>query len=409
MKKAWMPVIVPGTEQLLMPAIPEDGKGNNDFCIQQDDNGTWHIFSITWYDTPEHPKPRCYLSHATAPDFSGPWTRQPYIYLSPTNNWAPHIVRDRTDPSIFLMFLGGMGHDTLRCYESDSKDLFNWKLRQDLGQELGTRDPMILYVEQEDTYYMYTTFTTHANGNVGIAVSTSKDLHTWRILRIIPVNKGEVLDESPFVVYKDGYYYLWATWSSRSYHLGIPTRIFRSEFPDFKEVDSTGEEYCIASWPVHAVEIVDANNKSYLCRTGTGGPGIVASELHWSEDGQQKTISAQELAFDGIWNNDVTDYYSSQSGDSFSLNFTGRRIEFRGSKGMDGGYCEIFLDGESQGRFNQFACDYEFFEHTYRDAFMWTSKDLVEGEHTLRVVVTGEKTAISSNCRVYVNRIVVTK
>lgn len=403
-----IPVIVPGTEHVLMKAIPSDGRGNNDFCVEQDDNSLWHIFSITWYRAADPSVPRAWLSHATAENFLGPWKREPYLLLSPTNNWAPHIIRDRNRKGKALMFFGGMSYDTLRAYESDTNDFFEWKPYKDFGQIYGTRDPMILYVEELDLYYMYATFTVQSNGNVGIAISTSKDLTNWNFERIIRAIPGENVDESPFVICKDGYFYLWSTVSSRMYYDGIPTRVFRSAYPDFREIETTEEKNCIAQFPVHAVEIVEVGDKVYLCQTGTGGPGIVANELRWGEDGTCRTLQAEEMDFSGTWQNDTVDWYSDEEGSSFSCKFVGKRIEFRGSKRMNAGIAKVYLDGEDCGEFSQYACDGETFQETFHDAFLWTSPDLPEKEHVLKIVVTGKKEDLSEGCFVNVNRLVVT-
>ncbi len=400
-----IPVLMPGTQRLLMPVIRQDGKGNNDFCVVQDDNRIWHIFSITWFGAHEHPEPRCCLSHATAPDLLGPWTRQDYIKLTDSNNWAPHIVRDPYRPEMFLMYIGGMPKDTLRCYESHGTDLFHWTLRRDYGWELGTRDPMILYVEAERRYYMYTTYTTQTDSNVGIAISVSEDLDKWELLRIIPVAPGEVLDESPFVVYRDGWYYMWATWSSRSFYLGTPTRIFASRDPLFPEIEHTGEAFACASWPVHAVEIVSHGGREYLCQTGTGGPGIVATEMSWVPNGEKKTISGDKLNYQGIWRFDGHEWFSTQAGSGFVYQFSGRRAEIWGSLAMDGGICEIFIDGVSMGKVSQYACDSEFFTEVYRDGFLWSSPLLEHADHKIEVVVTGEKGPLATGCRIRVGKL----
>lgn len=407
--KQLVPVIVPGTERVLMEAIPSDGRGNNDFCVEQDKNGLWHIFSITWYRASDTTQPRAWLSHATAASFLGPWERQPYILLSPSNNWAPHIVQDLKNPDKFLMYLGGMPKDTLRIYEANADDFFHWTLKKDLGKIYGSRDPMILYVEEEKLYYMYTTFTTEENANVGIAVSTSEDLENWKFVRIIRAVPGDNLDESPFVIKHNDCYYLWATASSRMFYQGIPTRVFRSIHPDFREIETTEKKNCIAEFPVHAVEIVNFNGKTYLCQTGTGGPGIVANELCWSEEGEQVTVLPQELSFQGEWSNDTQDWYSCIPGSSFSFRFVGRRIEIRGSKRMNAGIAEIFIDGKSCGKFSQYACDGETFQEIFHDAFLWTSDELQPTEHKLEVVVTGQKDLLSEDCFVNVNRIIVTQ
>lgn len=407
--KKLVPVIVPGTEKVLMKAIARDGRGNNDFCIEQDDNGLWHLFSITWYRAKDPSIPRIWLSHATAENFLGPWKREPYVRLSETNNWAPHIVRSKDKPGKAYMFLGGMEYDTLRAYEADSDNFFDWKLYKDFGQTYGSRDPMLFYVEEDELWYMYATFTTQENENVGISISTSKDLEEWKMVKIIPAISGDNLDESPYVVKKSGYYYLFSTVSSRGFYIGIPTRVFRSEYPDFRDIKTTAKENCITELPVHAVEIVESGNKLYLCQTGTGGPGIVANELRWGEEGDTFEILPEDITFNGTWNNDLREWYSCCSGDFFTCHFTGKRVEFWASKRMNGGVAEVFIDGVSCGKFDQYSCDSEYFKEIYHGAFLWTSEDLKNTEHELKVVVTGEKSHLSESCYVNIEKIVVTR
>lgn len=403
-----VPLVVPNTNRVLMAAQPEDGRGNNDFCLWQDDNGLWHIFAITWFHAATPAKARKWLSHATAPDLLGPWTRRPYLLLSETNNWAPHIIRDASDPGKVLMFLGGMAHDTLRCYEADAKNLDVWTLRHDFGQLLGTRDPMLLYVPDEKLYYMYTTYTTQINGNVGVGVCTSADLQNWSLRHLIYCAPGETVDESPFVVYRDGYYYLWATWSSRSFYQGIPTRVFRSETPDFAGIPTTAKEHCISEIPLHAVEVQTHNGQDYICQTGTGGPGIVCNRLRWGKDGTDTEIPYTALATTGQWVFDGSTFLTAECGASASYAFDGFRVQIVGDRSMLGGYADIYIDGEKADTANFYGVDAEDFLEQYPNAFLWCSDDLAPGRHEIKVVATGARDTSALDMRIFVNKLIVT-
>ena len=396
----YIPVMVPDSGKVTMKYQRDDNYGLNDFCIIKDDNGLMHIFAITWFGAPNISYDRPYLAHATSKNLFGEWKREPYMLLSDTNNWAPHVIRDHKDPSKFLMFLGGMAKDTLRVYEADSKNLFEWTLRKDFGQSLGTRDPMLIYVESEKKYYMYTTMSKGKNPNDGIGVCTSTDLEEWTLERIISLVENDTCDESPFVVEKDGYYYLWATWSSRHFYKGIPTRIFRSEYPDFRDISDTGEENAICSFPIHAVEIIEEDGQMYIGQTGTGGPGIVFSKLRWGKDGNREIISTNEVTYHGNWNTfNPSEYagmpnrfrFSDIPGGSYEYTFTGFRIEIRGFKSINGGMANVYIDNKLAGEIDMFGYDTDMKATEFPNAFLWTSEDLDEGEHTLRVVVQTEK------------------
>ena len=395
--KQWIPVVIPNTGVLTMAYQAEDEYGLNDFCICRDDNGIWHIFAITYKDQNKFNK-LSYLAHATADALNGSWVRQPDVYLCPTNNWAPHIIRDPGNAEKFIMFIGGTKFETLRIYESASRDLFNWVLRKDLGQLYGTRDPMVLYIEERKEYFMYATETTVEQGMIGICISSSKDAVNWERICTLPLGRNDRCDESPFVVKYDDHYYLWATWSSRNYYTGNPTRVFRSAYPDFRDIPDTGEDNCIYSMPLHAIEVVREEGEWYILQTGSGGPGIVLNKMRWGKAGKARYIHNDQLKYNGVWVYDSREHcrMSRTAGLSFEYAFKGIRVELRGDMACNGGKADVFIDGIYEGAVDMFAPhDIETQFGYYPDTFMWTSKDLEYGDHIFKVVIRPDKNPYS--------------
>ena len=284
-----IPLVMPGTKFVAVATGPADRKAFNDFCVFRDDHQLWHLFAISTHRSGDPAFPHPSLLHATSRAFTGPWEHQPYLDLGPAHNWAPYIVRDPLNPLICLMFLGGSEAETLRSYESDTRDLFRWKLRKDLGKAHGTRDPMVRFDEGRQCYFLYATMASAGHGNEGIAVSVSTNLNEWKTVHVIPTGSKNTCDESPFVVKRGGWYYLWATISSIHYYRGVPTRVFRSADPEFCDLPNTRAEHALCQFPMHAIEIVEDGEQMWIGQTGHGGPGIVFSRLQWGTGADSKS------------------------------------------------------------------------------------------------------------------------
>jgi hypothetical protein len=401
-----VPLIVPGTEFVTLPSGPPERAGFNDFCVFHDDKRLWHLFAITTYRSGDPKFPHSPLLHATADGLAGPWQRQPYVNFGPAHNWAPYIVRDPRHPSVCVMFLGGTPDETLRVYESDARDPAGWKLRADLGQSYGTRDPMVRFDAAGQRYYLYATKTSAGRNNEGIAVSVSSDLAEWKTVHVIPTGPKNTCDESPFVVEKDGWYYLWATASSIHYYYGIPTRVFRSAHADFRDLPNTRPEHAIYELPLHAVEIVEDAGRTWIGQTGHGGPGIVFHRLRWGAEGVLKRVGHESLVYHGDWSG-TQRRGSARPGDAFECRFEGMRVEWRGNRSASAGRAEVFLDGKSQGTVDQYASAGRWDTAEYPGTFFWTSNDLRPGRHALRVVVRGEKDPASRGTLITVGHVLV--
>jgi hypothetical protein len=267
---------------------------------------------------------------------------------------------------------------------------------------------MVRFDEKTKQYYLYATLGSPTIGNLGIVVSTSTDLDDWKTVRTIPLGADNKCDESPFVVEHDGWYYLWTTVSSVLYYRGIPTRIFRSQYADFRDLADTREEHSLYSIPLHAIEIVETGDTTWIGQTGHEGPGIVFSRLRWGIDGTMRPVDLNQVVWTGEWAG-ADRRASSRPGDAFECRFTGGRVEWRGNKSPSGGQATIFLDGKRMGTIDQYGFDKSAPGNEYPGTFLWTSEDLAQGEHILRAVVSEQRNPVSQGSLITVAQVVVTE
>ncbi len=80
-----------------------------------------------------------------------------------------------------------------------------------------------------------------------------------------------------------------------------------------------------------------------------------------------------------------TVYFHNTPGASASYTFVGSSVEYYATKESNRGVAEVFIDGSSVGKFDQYA------PSTEQTALIYKAEGLSEGEHTIKVVVTGEK------------------
>jgi len=90
--------------------------------------------------------------------------------------------------------------------------------------------------------------------------------------------------------------------------------------------------------------------------------------------------------------------YASSKGDEVVLEFQGTGISIEGNWFRDGGKADIYVDGKLHRTIDTYY-DYANQQHT---ASIWHVTGLEPGNHTVRLVVTGEKRQESQGTRVYI-------
>lgn len=265
------------------------GEGwRNDFGLIRDGEGWWHCIGIGGPEGRDDS-----LFHAVSRQLTGP-----YEYLDKIESgiepqakhmWAPFIIR-KDDDTAFLYYshmarpvsefrpnapdgnlMGWCDQFAIRLLVADSSTMRAWRPYRGDGldspnivfREKCSRDPCIFWDERVDQYLMYYAAVAESpdgqhSGHEGVVrLRTSEDLLHWSEPRtVLHCPPGYIHAESPFCLYRDGYYYLWVSgYDYSEMSLYISTNPF-----DFGDAS----ENRIAKQAGHAVEVVADEGEHYM-------------------------------------------------------------------------------------------------------------------------------------------------
>ena len=258
----------------------------NDHCFIRGEDGIWHLFGIT-HAEPANPLDEKNFAHATARSLTQkPWDKQRFALTAEWKKWkeihlwAPHVIFHE---NVYYMFYcaGDEDHSKYKIHLATSSDLKTWKRHLENpmvvdGHE--ARDPFVLRVGEKWVMY-YTATSDPSGGDHIVAYRTSDDLIKWgeRDVAFRDTIKEHAWSptESPFVVRRGSYYYLFTgPWDSY-----VDTHVFRSQDPFHWTVkDKVGH---INS---HAAEVVrDAEGHWDISHCGWGQGGVYLAPLHWND------------------------------------------------------------------------------------------------------------------------------
>lgn len=138
------------------------------------------------------------------------------------------------------------------------------------------RDPMVLKHGEEWALY-YAATSTPSSGHHVVKASSSRDLVHWspptEVFRSAAKGTYGGPTESPFVVERNGKYYLFVC-TNRSYN---ETAIYESETHLH-----WGQNEVVGKFSAHAAEVIQTSDaKWYVSRAGWGQGGVYLAELHW--------------------------------------------------------------------------------------------------------------------------------
>jgi beta-fructofuranosidase len=267
----------------------------NDHTFVRDHAGVWHLFGIT-HAEPLRPYEERNLAHATAPALGGPWAKQPFALsadpaLGETQLWAPHVIEHDGQ---FWMFVcaGGESHSEYRIHLVTSSDGWTW-IRHPANPVVvdgfDARDPMVLWLDGHWVMY-YTATTTPHGGNHIVAAVESTDLIEWSHRRVVYTDAQTGTfggpTESPFVVARDGWYYLFigpnregAETFSLEPESYSRTRVLASRDPLAFAAD--GQVGVVSA---HAAEVVeDEDGAVWVSHCGWGQGGVYLAPLQWTD------------------------------------------------------------------------------------------------------------------------------
>jgi len=236
---------------------------NDHSIIYNSKDKKWHMYGIS-------KSPSIELIHLIADSLTQKgWEKEePFVYKG-KEIWAPHIIQH---DNLFYMFYTSIGVPREIRY-TVSSDLNEWShpsskpllaLTNEQTNNMKNKDPMVFRDKELNQWVMYYSMVKD-NKHWVVGYSTSKDLNNWSEPKIcFDENTTEPNVESPFVVKRGEYYYLFL--SARPWPNGAE-EVFRSKTPyHWKTEDRTRR---IDPW--HAAEIVrDLDGEWYmsLC-TGT--------------------------------------------------------------------------------------------------------------------------------------------
>ena len=256
----------------------------NDHCLIRDAKNDWHLFGIT--STEVGPDTERYFVHAQSKTLTEEMKEINRVVDDGNRAWAPCVVFEK---GIYYMYYGP-GITKLAV----TNDPLHW-----MGHQVNVtgnppmavnRDHAIIKVG--DTWLMYASGVKDDYSCVSLL--TSKDLINWQFHGYAltssgdaPLNPSWGAFESPYVLERDGMYYLFITYTDcamDNYHNML---VFCSadpySFGDYSQ--SKHDDMVIATLHSHAGEVIFDQGKYYLTTCGWrdhGTPfegGVAIAEL----------------------------------------------------------------------------------------------------------------------------------
>lgn len=252
-----------------------EGNYINDHSIVKAHDGNYHLFGITSHEggaTNER-----YFAHGVTKSLNEEMREERREIDRGTLAWAPCVIREKDD--CYYMFYGPSPTSL-----SVSFDLYEWYNHTvTLNNEplfSAHRDHFVLKLGEND-YLMYIVGTQNKRGCVSLF--HSNNLLEWNFKgyaltsgKDAPLTPAWGAMESPFVLKKDDYYYLFITYtdcSKESYH---DTLVFASKDPtSFGEYNGeNGGAIPVTKIFAHAPEIIKDGDEYYITTCGWNGYDI---------------------------------------------------------------------------------------------------------------------------------------
>ncbi|MEU3945366.1 family 43 glycosylhydrolase [Streptomyces sp. NPDC029526] len=266
------------------PSLPGRRRYLNDHTLIRA-GGRWHLFSIVGDSAAPGASPdsgaEVSFAHASAPALQGPWTPHPDAltvdpsYFGEEHLWAPHVIE--ADGTYWMFYAGG-GRDGAAISLATSTDLFTWTRVPSGPLFRGTvaRDPMVLRVGGE--WVMYYTELSGTGGRHIVSCRRSADLLHWSAPATVYTDGSDdttvSVTESPFVVERDGWYYLFI--GPRNGYDGTDVLASRDPF-----------RFTLDGWaghlPGHAVEVVTDGQRWHASAAGWFHRGLYLAPLEWRD------------------------------------------------------------------------------------------------------------------------------
>lgn len=281
-----IPYIASDWRVLFRPQI--HGDYINDHSVVKGPDGNWHLFGITSFGTGSYQER--YFAHGVGPSLESVFEEGPRTIDRGTAAWAPGVIEK---DGIYYMFYGPSPTSLAVSFE-----MYEWfgtpvtlKNEPLMGAH---RDHFVLKLD-DGSYLMYVVGVHNKRG--AVSCFTSRDLLTWDFVGFAltsgehaPLTPAWGAMESPYVVKKDGLYYLFITYTDCEDENYNDTMVFCSEDPkNFGNFDGEFGTQPVTVLQAHAPEILEENGKQYITTCGwrekpIPNKGAVSiAELKWKE------------------------------------------------------------------------------------------------------------------------------
>ena len=280
-----IPYIASEWEILFKPE--KEGDYVNDHSIIKTIDGKWHLFGITSFGGGSYNER--YFVHAVGQNLHSCMQESGRVIDRGTLAWAPGVINKDED---YYMFYGPS--PTQLAVSFDMYEWYNYPVVLKKEPPMAAhRDHFVIKIGK-NKYLMYVVGTHNKKGAVSVFISS--DLLKWRFEgfaltsgKDAPLTPPWGAMESPYVIEKNGLYYLFLTYTDCSKENYNDTLVFVSKNPKrFGEYNGgKGGAQPIAKLHAHAPEILQEDGEYYITTCGWNGqdiphPGCVSiARLRW--------------------------------------------------------------------------------------------------------------------------------
>ena len=246
----------------------KNGNYVNDHSLVRGADGRWHLYGITSFEG--LPTQERYFVHGVGENLDSPFIEVGRSIDRGTLAWSPCVINKEEN---YYMFYGPS--PTSLAVSFDMYEWFGTNVYLKDEPLMGAhRDHFVLKLA-EDKYLMYVVGVHQKRG--AVSCFSSSDLINWQFERFAltsgteaPLKPAWGAFESPFVVKKDGLYYLFITYTDCSEKTYNDTLVFCSEDPmSFGEYNGDGEGVKpITKLYAHAPEVIEDKGKFYITTCG---------------------------------------------------------------------------------------------------------------------------------------------
>ena len=240
----------------------------NDHTLVKGPGGEWHLYGTTSLGGQSYQER--YFVHATGESLDIPFSEVGKPIDKGTLAWAPCVINSSEN---YYMFYGPS--PTSLAVSFDMYEWFGHKVVLNNEPLMAAHRDHFVMKTEDGRYLMYAVGVYNKTG--AVSCFSSNDLLVWDFEgfalttgKEAPLKPGWGAIESPYVIRKDGAYYLFVTYTDSSSETYNNTLVFCSENPlDFGEYNGEADgAKPITLLEAHAPEIIEKDGKYYITTCG---------------------------------------------------------------------------------------------------------------------------------------------